>query len=118
MNNSERNSDIDWDSCVICQKKELDKLQCPAESTHRRAGAAIGTGYTSLAQNILEFQNLGVDTPFSKISCTSVEGLSSVLLEKKAKWHKTCHLKYNTTKLERLRKCINESSTANEGDKK
>eukprot|EP00794_Sanderia_malayensis_P014705 gene14705-16232_t len=114
MDALEQDSDIDWEFCIICQKDANEKLQCPAESSHRRAGAEIGHGYNSLANNILDFQNLGVETPFSKLSVTNEETLASILMGKKAKWHKTCRLKYNTTKLDRLRKRVYDDENANE----
>ena len=46
---------LDWELCVLCQGETAEPLQCPAVSKRQDAGA----GYVSLANNLIEFSELG-----------------------------------------------------------
>lgn len=50
---------------MICQKSKGERLQCPAVSKRKDAGA----GYISFAKNLVEFEKLGIIPFFLKISC-------------------------------------------------
>ena len=54
-------------------------------------------------RNLQAFSELGIDTPVIK-SFNNLETLLACLLENQGKWHKSCHLRFNSTKLQRLRK--------------
>lgn len=97
---------IDWGLCVICQNSSKEHLQCPANQAYRRSD--IGSGYATLAENLEGFKELGVLTPPTQLEYTS--NLQDVLLSNKAKWHKSCQLKYNSTKLQRLQKRSHEDT--------
>lgn len=56
---------MDWEKCMICQKSKGERLQCPAVSKRKDAGA----GYISFAKNLVEFEKLGIIPFFLKISC-------------------------------------------------
>ena len=92
---------MDWDLCIICQQRSVEKLQCPANSKRKDAGV----GYTSFVCNLKEFQKLEI-TP----ECLNVErldeglGIEQTLLNKKASWHKSCRDLFSNTKLERAKK--------------
>ena len=73
----------------------------PASETHRRKD--IGSGYVTLAENLQAFSELGIDTPVIK-SFKNLETLPACLLENQGKWRKSCHLRFNSTKRQRLRK--------------
>ena len=92
---------FDWNLCIICQETTNERLQCLAPETHRRKD--IGSGYVTLAENLQAFSELGIDTPVIK-SFKNLETLPACLLENQGKWHKSCHLRFNSTKLQRLRK--------------
>ena len=92
---------LDWNLCIICQETTNERLQCPASETHRRKD--IGSGYVTLAENLQAFSELGIDTPVIK-SFKNLETLPACLLENQGKWHKSCHFRFNSTKLQRLRK--------------
>lgn len=51
---------IDWNLCVLCQKRKEESLQCPANSKR----TDLGAGYKSLAENLLLFIELGM-VPFA-----------------------------------------------------
>ena len=92
---------FDWNLCIICQETTNERLQCPASETHRQKD--IGSGYVTLAENLQAFSELGIDTPVIK-AFKNLETLQACLLENRGKWHKSCHLRFNSTKLQRLRK--------------
>ena len=56
-----------------------------------------------LTKNLQAFSELEMDTPVIK-SFKNIETLPACLLENQGKWHKSCHLRFNSTKLHRLRK--------------
>ena len=45
---------INWDICILCREVKNESLQCPLKSTKQPAGS----GYTSLAEDLLRFQTL------------------------------------------------------------
>ena len=89
---------IDFEYCLICQKDSSEKLQCPANETFRCKD--VGFGYATLISNIIEFKKLGKEVELTKL--LHLENLDQILLLNKGKWHKSCSLKYNKTKLTRL----------------
>ena len=89
-------STTNWKLCVLCQV-----LQYPARSSK----LPIGSGYVSLAKDLLAFQELG------KIPAGLVldwlddgSGIKSTLKTNQAQWHKTCRLTYNQAKMQRWQK--------------
>ena len=109
----------DWTKCVICQTVTTESLQCPGESKCPDAGA--GFGYSTLASNITRFNEFGelpVDIKVGRLD--DGNGIEAAFLENKAKWHKSCHIKFNSTKLHRAEKrkpatseCDPDSATSN-----
>ena len=90
---------INWEICVLCQKDNGDVLQCPAKSTK----APIGSGYKSLAEHLIKFHELGqmpVELDINRL--LEGNGIEATLIAQHAKWHKSCCLKLNQTKLDRL----------------
>ena len=90
-----------WEICIVCKDNTSEVLQCPAESSRSDAGV----GYVRFEENFMRFKELGV-LPV-KIEVERLDngsGISNNLLKNKAKWHKSCNLKFNSTKLERAEK--------------
>jgi len=90
---------INWEICVLCQKYNRDVLQCPANSTK----APIGSGYKSLAEHLIKFHELGqmlLELDINRLD--EGNGIEATLIAHCAKWHKSCRLKLNQTKLDRL----------------
>ena len=86
---------MDWRQCIICSKKGGD-LKCPAKSLQNN-GLEV---YEKFLNNVAEFKQLGhlpVEVDFK------TEGNASTFLEKEAKWHKSCHLKFASSKLTRIK---------------
>ena len=89
-----------WGLCALCQTDTNEPLQCPARTTK----PPIGRGYVTLAENLLQFQELGhMPMHLDLGRLDSGGGLEATLVANSAKWHKTCRLKFNQTKLERMK---------------
>ena len=83
-------------------------MQCPANETHRWKD--IESGYDTISENLKEFRRHGDNTPAISTYITHSENLSTVLRKKQGKWHESCQLRFNSTKLARLRKRVHKSS--------
>ena len=99
-------SNFGWNLCIICQETTNERLQCPAFETH--GPKDIGSGYVTPTENLQAFSELGMDTPVIK-SFKNVKTLLACLLENQGKWDKSCHLRFNSTKLQRLTKLTREN---------
>ena len=92
--------DTDWDKCVICQQVSGEVIKCPAGSKRSTEGA----GYKSLADNLFDFKKINC-LPSSMFSWLKEgQDIKETLRSHKAKWHDSCRLLYNKTKLERAAK--------------
>ena len=88
----------DWNKCLLCQKVTYKILRCPAESKCLDVGA--GKGYSTLSLNITRFSELNeLPMPINLIRLDEGNGVEATLRNNKAKWHKSCHSKFNITKL-------------------
>eukprot|EP00112_Aurelia_sp_Birch-Aquarium-sp1_P024788 Seg7984.2 transcript_id=Seg7984.2/GoldUCD/mRNA.D3Y31 product="hypothetical protein" protein_id=Seg7984.2/GoldUCD/D3Y31 len=100
---------MDWESCIICGNSY--DLRCPAESLQ-------GNGlelYTAFLQNVKRFDKIGqlpASIPFDE-DVTARE-----LLDYKAKWHKSCHLKFATSKLENAKRKRTDSNKERKSKRK
>lgn len=91
----------DWSKCIICQEDTDEVLKCPSYSKRDTSGA----GYKTLAENL---------TAFDKIDCLPKtlnlsqldegEGIEETFRLHNAKFHDSCRLHYNKTKLQRAQK--------------
>ena len=71
---------IIWDKCILCQDDSTELFQCPAESL-----------------------------PLNKI-LNEANDIEHCLITNKARWHKSCNSKFNTTELKRVQKRLSNSS--------
>jgi hypothetical protein len=83
---------IDWQKCAICQIEKSEKLICPLNTVQAEKGA----GYTTLARDLLGFQEIGA-LPTHLCLLTD----DDALLKNQARWHRTCRAKYDKGKLAR-----------------
>ncbi|CAG9820342.1 unnamed protein product [Phaedon cochleariae] len=96
-----RDWQTDWDACVLCQEETSEDLTHPGRSLK----ADKSVGYSKLAENLEEFQKLGQVPLGVNVSALDVgAGLKETLIAREAKWHKSCYLKFSTSKLERAKK--------------
>ena len=101
MMNQELGTKTDWSLCILCQESKSEALQCPADSKR----SDVGAGYKTLAENIQEFNELGcMPIQISLSRLNEGDGMENTFLRCKARWHKSCHLLFNSTKLNRAKK--------------
>ena len=92
---------MDWRYCIICQKPTIEHLQCPASSKRNDSGV----GYRSFANNIKEFNSLGMlPTDINIDLFDEGKGIEQTLVNHKALWHKYCRDRLSNTKLNRAKK--------------
>lgn len=92
----------DWNKCAICQQKKDEPLQCPAESKRQ---SDFGAGYKTLADNIMRMVELNcLPSNVNPSSLDEGTGIESTFIQNKARWHKSCSLQFNSTKLKRAEK--------------
>ena len=88
---------IDWKKRVLCQTNTSESLSCPADSKRDTKGA----GYKTMAENLLGFEKLGcLPGEISLSQLHEGEGIKASFRQHKAKWHESCRLKFNKTKLQ------------------
>ena len=87
-----------WSRCIICQKATDDELRCPLRS--HEATLDIRSVYSSFLQNASEFLSLhALPTNLHLALGISID----VLVDNEASWHKSCHLQFRTSKLNKAK---------------
>ena len=87
---------MDWTNCIICQKLTSEQLSCPQLTSKYEPS----TVYENFLLNVEEFKKLDrVRVELNFVGEWSVE----VFMQKKASWHRSCHQKFNNSKLQRVR---------------
>ena len=87
-----------WNCCVLCQEVTTEALICPDNVIKQ----VQGSGYKTLAQNILAFHELGkipLNINISRLDDGS--GIQGTLKSHKASYHKSCYSKLSNLKLQR-----------------
>ena len=100
---SKRPCITNWKLCFLCQVDTKAALYCPARSKKPN----FGTGYKSLAEHLIQFQSLGhmpMGIDINRLD--NEDGIEATLMRHQACWHKTCRLKFNQMKLDRLNKKV------------
>ena len=91
----------DWNMCVLCQENTSEVLHCPAESKRNTQGA----GYKTIANLPEGFSKAGCLPRTINLSrLDDGESIEETFQKHKAKWHDSCRLQYNKTKLQRAEK--------------
>ena len=97
----------DWTLCILCQTETNEALQCPAESCCKD----VVIDYSTFSENLQKFpelQELPMDKNINRLN--EGGGIVSTLEHNKAKWHKSCHIKFNSPKLKRAEKRKSETN--------
>jgi len=89
-----------WKLYVICQEDNEELLTCPTKSAKRKD---VGSGYSSLADNLIKFNQLG-ELPFKLERLDDGNGIEVTMVKNNAQYHQSCRLKYNNLKLHRAEK--------------
>ena len=88
---------IDWTLCALCQEVGREGLISP--------GTKNGDGYKYVAENLMEFQELGLSPlPIPLINLDDGKGFEETFRRNSASWHKVCRSKVSNTILARKRK--------------
>ena len=100
MTEQDDGASVDWTKCILCQETTSEPLQCPGNS--RRSDIECGTGYHTLASNILQFSEIrSLPIPIDVEKLNEGEGIAETLMQRKAKLHKSCRNKFSNMKLKR-----------------
>ena len=76
---------VDWNLCVICG---LD-LKCPADSLQGN-GLEVYSNFLTVVEEFRELDALPVNVTINYRG----EQIPQLFLQNRAKWHKSCHLKF------------------------
>ncbi len=91
-------TETDWSLCFICQETMSESLTSPSQNTRQDKGA----GYSILAGHLRRFNELGLlPNSFLLSRLDEGSGVEAALSANNARYHKTCRLRYNKTKLDR-----------------
>ena len=94
-------TNVNWELCIICEKRTQEKLQCPAISNRKDCGVE----YISFVKNVGAFQDLNfMPVDFRDHQLDAGSGLDASLGKNKASCHKSFKDRFSNTKLERAKK--------------
>jgi len=97
-------ADIDWKKCCLCQEITREKLIEPSLNNDL---SQRSKSYETVTRNVQQFVDMGELSPIIPFHQLSEgEGMLKNLINKKAKWHKSCALFVAPSKLERVKKKI------------
>ena len=103
MTERDDGTSVDWTKCILCQQTTSEPLQCPGNSG--RSDIECGTGYRTLASNILQFSKIrSLPRPINVEKLDEGGGIAETFMQRKAKFHKSCRNKFSNMKLERAEK--------------
>jgi len=89
--------ELNWDLCIICQKETAEPVRCPLLTPGTSGDKA--DAYTSFLANVEQFR--AIDALPAVLYFGRDETADNFALHSAA-WHKSCHLKFNNSKLARL----------------
>jgi hypothetical protein len=90
-----------WSRCIICQKDTSEELRCPLRS--RGADKSDPRSmYNSFLQNVSEFRD-SLDVILTVSLTLPLELSVDALIENEAAWHKSCHLQFSKSELNKAK---------------
>ncbi len=98
---------MDWQLCVICGGG--GNLKCPAESNQKN-GLEVYRNFLHSVEEFEAVQSLPVSVDFKG------EGNAEVFMKHRAKWHKSCHLKFALSKLARVKQQLGKKRSLGASD--
>lgn len=105
----------DWNLCALCQKKNTKEKLVDTQKSKLKLD--VGKGYNTLAEKLLQFQDLGevpISVPLSNLDDGS--GIESTLRRNKACWHKSCFNSCSEMKFQRAKKRKLKCETGDEAE--
>ena len=110
---SKQHPETDWTKCVLCQEESLEVLRCPAKSKC----ITQESGYKTITELLVGFGRNDCLPPSINLSrLDDGSGIAETLKRYEAKWHDSCRLLYNSTKLKRAEKRKKSQEEANDDD--
>ena len=101
---------MDWTNCIICQQSTSEQLSCP-QLTIKYDPLTLYENFLLNVEELKKLDRVPVELNFVG------EWSAEIFMQKNALWHRSCHQKFNNSKLERVRnrKRKLEASTTHEG---
>jgi len=98
-----------WTKCCLCQNDTEEKLMSPLSSFQREQDYA---GYTNIANNVPLFHAINdMPIPLNPARLDEGGGIKETLMRNRAKYHQSCRLLFNNTKLQRTQKRATASTS-------
>ncbi len=90
----------DWSKCFICQEDKHEALKSPPMKID-----LAKSGYRTLSKNISEFAKINeMPIPLDIRRIDEGDGIEAAFIKNEAKYHESCRLMFNNTKLQRVQK--------------
>ena len=110
---SKQHPETDWTKYVLCQEESSEVLRCPAQSKC----ITQGSGYKTITELLVGFERIGcLPSSINLSRLDDGSGIEETLKRYEAKWHDSCRLLYNSTKLKRAEKRKKSQEEANDDD--
>jgi len=93
--------ELNWALCLICQKDTSEPLRCPLQTPGTSGDKSHA--YRSFLANVEQFR--AIDNLPTKL-CFGNDETATNFTSHSASWHKSCHLKFNNSKLMKATKKI------------
>ena len=92
--------ELDCNQCIICQQDTSEPLKCPMQSPGTSYDK-MTDAYESFLTNVKQFQDINALSTklYFQWDCSVGDFATH-----NASWHKSCHLKYNNSKLAKAKK--------------
>ena len=90
----------DWEKCCLCQEDKRESLKCPSSTSHTEHD-----GYKNIATNVPLFHKLNaLPIHLDPKRLHNGSGIEITLRQNNAKYHQSCRMMFNNTKLGRAQK--------------
>lgn len=108
-----KNWQTDWSKCCLCQQDKNESLMSPKSNPALRSD----DGYSQLAKIIPRFQSLNqMPMNFDPVRLDDGNGIESTLRGRGARYHNSCRLQFNTSRLKRAEKRTAPVEEADDGN--
>lgn len=97
----QKKAHTNWKLCMLCQKDTKETLTRPSLKKNEDIAKCA---YTSLAQNLRKFDELGELQGLTLGRLDEGQGIEAAMFANNAIYHQSCKLRYNNTKLQRSQK--------------
>ena len=98
-NAAEAKWQTDWEKCCLCQEDKREILICPSSTSHTEHD-----GYNNIATNLPMFHELNALPIHLDPKRLNGSGIEMTLRQNNAKYHRSCRIMFNNTKLGRAQK--------------